>query len=71
MEFGPKCHIRTGDASDHTRYIRMRAELAPYIAKGVNPAPSTLGWRDMAANRDAKVVAPVFSFVRGLFPNAG
>jgi hypothetical protein len=37
----------TTDASEHTRYLRMAATIAPYINRGVSPVPIALGWRDI------------------------
>jgi len=33
----------TSDASEHTRYIRMAATIAPYIRNGVSPVPKPSG----------------------------
>jgi len=69
---GVQVHVGlTSDASEHTRYIRMAATLAPYIANGVNPTPNALGWRSMDANRDARIIAPIFGRVRSFLPNRG
>lgn len=61
----------TSDASEHTRYIRMSATLAPYLSKGVSPVPNALGWRSMDANRDARLIAPIYGVVRSFLPNRG
>lgn len=61
----------TSDASEHTRYIRMAATIAPYIRNGVSPVPNALGWRDMGANRDARLIAPIYGAVRSFLPNRG
>jgi hypothetical protein len=61
----------TSDASEHTRYIRMAATIAPYIRNGVSPVPNALGWRSMDANRDARIIAPIYGRVRSFLPNRG
>jgi hypothetical protein len=61
----------TTDASEHTRYIRMAATLAPYINQGVSPVPNALGWRDQGASRDARLVAPIYRAIRAFIPNRG
>lgn len=61
----------TSDASEHTRYLRMSATLAPYIANGVNPTPNALGWRNQSANLDARIIAPIYGSVRAFLPNRG
>ena len=69
---GVQVHVGlTSDASEHTRYIRMAATLAPYISNGVSPVPNALGWRSMDANRDARIIAPIFGRVRSFLPNRG
>jgi hypothetical protein len=69
---GAKIHRPlTSDASEHTRYIRMAATIAPYINKGVSPVPNALGWRSMDASRDARVIAPIYGLVRAFLPNRG
>lgn len=65
----PVRRAMVGDASEHTRFVRMAATLAPYLSKGVSPTPNALGWRDMAANRDARVIAPMFATYKGFIPN--
>jgi hypothetical protein len=68
---GAKIHAKLGgDASDHTRYIRMAATIAPYINSGIGAAP-TLGWRSQQANRDARVIAPIFGRLQTFIPNKG
>lgn len=61
--------MMVGDASEHTRFIRMTATLAPYLSKGTSPAPNLLGWRDMGANRDARIAAPFFAAYKSFIPN--
>jgi hypothetical protein len=69
---GGKVHTPlTTDASEHTRYIRMAATIAPYINNGVSPVPNALGWRSMDASRDARVVAPIYGKIRAFLPNRG
>ena len=65
----PVRRAMVGDASEHTRFIRMAATLAPYLSKGVSPTPTALGWRDMGANRDARIVAPFYATYKAFIPN--
>jgi hypothetical protein len=69
---GAKVHVGlTTDASEHTRYIRMAATIAPYINNGVSPIPNALGWRSMDASRDARIIAPIYRRVQAFIPNRG
>ena len=65
----PVRRAMVGDASENTRFIRMAATLAPYLNKGVSPVPNALGWRDMGANRDSRIVAPFFATYKAFIPN--
>jgi hypothetical protein len=66
---GARVHVGlTSDASEHTRFIRMAATLAPYVGTGVNPTPNALGWRSQEANRDARIVAPIYGRIRSFLP---
>lgn len=53
-----------GDASDFTRYRRIVATQAPFLA-----SLPKLGWRDQGANLDARLIFPIFGIFRGNFPN--
>ena len=61
-------HKSVGDASEHTRYIRMMATVAPYIRNGVAAAP-TLGWKSPAISTQARLIAPLFGSLNAFIPN--
>ncbi len=58
----------TTDASEHTRYLRMAATVAPYINNGVAAAP-TLGWKSNEISAQARLVAPLYRILNGILPN--
>lgn len=69
LELNEPRHVRlTTDASDHTRYIRLTATVAPYIRNGVAAAP-TLGWKSNELSAQARLIAPLYGIVRGILPN--
>lgn len=55
-------------ASEYTRYLRMAATVAPYIKNGVAAAP-TLGWKSNELSAQARLVAPLYGILNGLYPN--
>lgn len=66
----PQRHIGPpADASTYTRALRLRATVAPYIANGVNAAP-TLGWKSPELATAARITTPIFGILRNLSPNA-
>jgi len=69
LELNAPRHVRlTTSASEHTRYLRMAATVAPYIQNGVAAAP-TLGWKSNELSAQARLIAPLFGIVNGLYPN--
>jgi hypothetical protein len=69
LELNEPRHVKlTTSASDHTRYIRLAATVAPYIQNGVAAAP-TLGWKSNELSAQARLVAPLFGILNGLYPN--
>lgn len=69
LELSEPRHVRlTTSASEHTRYLRMAATVAPYIQNGVAAAP-TLGWKSNELSAQARLIAPLFGIVNGLYPN--
>lgn len=63
-------HARlTTSASDHTRYLRLAATVAPYINNGVAAAP-TLGWKSNELSAQARLIAPLYGSLRAFIPNA-
>ena len=67
---GPRHAALPSDASEHTRFLKMSAIVAPYIRNGVNAAP-TLGWKSNEISLSARTVTPVFGLLRSFLPNRG
>jgi len=65
----PNRRNMVADTSDYTRFLRMSATLAPYVKQGGSPIPNALGWRSQAANRDARVIAPMYLAFKSFIPN--
>ena len=68
FEPGTPRHKSVGDASEHTRYIKMMATVAPYIQNGVAAAPR-LGWKSPAISAQARLIAPLFGSLNAFIPN--
>jgi len=69
LELNEPRHVRlTTDASEHTRYLRMAATVAPYIRNGVAAAP-TLGWKSNELSAQARLIAPLYGILNGILPN--
>lgn len=69
LELNAPRHVRlTTDASEHTRYVRMAATVAPYIGNGVSAAPR-LGWKSNEVSTSARLVAPLYGILNGFLPN--
>jgi hypothetical protein len=57
------------DASDHTRYVRLMAQVAPYInSSNVIGAP-TLGWKSNEISAQARLIAPLYGKLNAFIPN--
>jgi hypothetical protein len=69
LELNEPRHVKlTTSASEHTRYVRMAATVAPYIQSGVGAAP-TLGWKSNEVSAQARLVAPIYGILNGILPN--
>lgn len=64
----PRHAAIVGDASEHTRYVKMMATVAPYINNGVNAAP-TLGWKSPQLSTQARIIVPLFGKLNAFIPN--
>lgn len=67
-------HAKTWrDASEHTRFIRMAATVAPFISQpnGLNVPKGGFNSKSggMQANRDARLISPVFGTFKTFAPN--
>ena len=65
----PLARMMVGDASEHTRFIRMASTIAPYAAQNQAAIPNNLGWRNMQATRDVKVMLPILGAFKSFVPN--
>ena len=63
----PRHAALTTSASDHTRYVRMMAQVAPYIRNGVNQAP-TLGWKSNEISAQARLITPIWGSLNAFIP---
>jgi len=69
LELNTPRHVRlTTDASEHTRYLRMAATVAPYINDGIAAAPR-LGWKSPSLSTEARLIAPLYGILNGFLPN--
>ena len=69
LELSEPRHVRlTTSASEHTRYLRMAATVAPYINNGVAAAPR-LGWKSNELSAQARLIAPIYGIVNRFIPN--
>ena len=69
LELSEPRHVRlTTSASEHTRYLRMAATVAPYINAGGQRAPA-LGWKSNELSAQARLIVPIYGILNGLYPN--
>ena len=63
-------HVRlTTSAGEHTRYVRMMAQVAPYIQAGQQVGGPRLGWKSPSLNAEARLIAPLWGGLNGFIPN--
>lgn len=63
-------HVRlTSSAGEHTRYVRMMAQAAPYITAGKTVGAPTLGWKSPALNAEVRLIAPLWGALNTFLPN--
>ena len=65
----PVRRAMVGDASEHTRFIRMASTLAPYQAQNQGAIPNLLGWRNMSARRDVGTIMFQLGAFKSYIPN--
>lgn len=65
----PVRRAMVGDASEFTRFVRMSSVILPYNAQNQAAIPNNLGWRDMQATRDVRVMLPMLGAFRSFVPN--
>lgn len=64
----PRHAALTTSAGDHTRYVRMMAESAPYIRAGVAATPP-LGWKSNTQFASNRIIAPIWGRLNAFIPN--
>ncbi len=70
FEISEPRHARlTTSASDHTRYVRMMAQAAPYIQNGKVVGAPTLGWKSNELNAQVRLIAPLWGSLNAFIPN--
>jgi len=70
FEINQPRHVRlTTSASEHTRYIRMMAQAAPYITNGQQVGAPRLGWKSPALNAEVRLIAPLWGNINAFIPN--
>lgn len=63
-------HARlTTSAGEHTRYVRMLAQAAPYVTSGQTVGAPTLGWKSPALNTEVRLIAPLWGALNTFLPN--
>lgn len=70
FELSEPRHVRlTTSAGEHTRYVRMMAQAAPYITSGQQVGAPRLGWKSPSLNAEVRLIAPLWGGVNGFIPN--
>ncbi len=70
LELNEPRHVRlTTSASDHTRYLRMAATVAPYIQNGKVIGGPTLGWKSNELSAQVRLIAPIYGILNSFVPN--
>lgn len=59
----------TTSAGDHTRYVRLMAQAAPYIQSGQQVSAPTLGWKSPSLSAEVRLIAPLWGSVNAFIPN--
>lgn len=67
MQIGGERRNMVGDASDNTRYIRLAAQVAPYLA-GIDTAPKPK-WSTPSISTEARFAVRIFGNIKASFPN--
>lgn len=63
-------HVRlTTSAGEHTRYVRMMAQAAPYVTAGQTVGAPRLGWKSPALNAEVRLIAPLWGALNTFLPN--
>lgn len=65
----PVRRAMVGDASEFTRFVRMTSTVLPYASQNQAASPNLLGWRNMQATRDVKIMLPILATFKSFVPN--
>jgi hypothetical protein len=65
----PRHVALTTSAGDHTRYVRLMAQAAPYIQGGKQVGAPTLGWKSPSMNKEVQLIAPLWGSLNAFIPN--
>ena len=70
FEINTPRHARlTTSAGEHTRYVRMLAQAAPYVQAGGQMSVPTLGWKSTTVSAEARLIAPIWGGLNAFIPN--
>lgn len=70
FEISEPRHVRlTTSAGEHTRYVRMLAQAAPYVQAGQQVGAPRLGWKSPALSAEARLIAPLWGALNTFLPN--
>jgi hypothetical protein len=70
FEISEPRHVRlTTSAGEHTRYVRMLAQAAPYVQPSRVVGAPTLGWKSPALNAEVRLIAPLWGALNTFLPN--
>jgi len=70
FELNEPRHVRlTTSAGEHTRYVRMLAQAAPYVQSGQQVGAPRLGWKSPSLNAEVRLVAPLWGALNTFLPN--
>jgi hypothetical protein len=70
FEMNEPRHVRlTTSAGEHTRYVRMMAQAAPYIQNGQVVGAPTLGWKSPSLDAQVRLIAPLWGNINAFIPN--
>jgi hypothetical protein len=70
FEISAPRHARlTTSAGEHTRYVRMMAQAAPYVASGQQVGAPRLGWKSPEVDAQVRLIAPLWGGLNAFLPN--
>lgn len=70
FEISQPRHARlTTSAGEHTRYVRMMAQAAPYVNPGQQVGAPRLGWKSPEVDAQVRLIAPLWGALNTFLPN--